>query len=148
MARGQPSDKVAIPDLVSLVLRLPLGVLLISAGVTATQGGPLIAPTSGSAPPGLGWLSDEAIQRLAESLPYAETIVGGLLCLGLLTRAAGGIGALVLFVESLMLGWAGEPFSPRVVYVSICLAVALLGGGLVSADYIIFGGARGGGAKR
>jgi uncharacterized membrane protein YphA (DoxX/SURF4 family) len=148
MARGQSDDKVSVPDLASLVLRMPLGVLLISAGVAATQGGRAIVPLNGGAPPGLGWLSESAVAHLAGSLPYAETIVGGLLCLGLLTRAAGGIGALVLLVESLMLGWAGEPFSPRVVYLSVCVAVALVGGGLISTDYIIFGGSRGGGAKR
>lgn len=142
MARGQQDEKVSILDLASLVLRLPLGVLLISAGVSATQGARAIAPSAGTAPPGLGWLSEQAVAQLAGSLPYAETIAGGLLCLGLLTRAAGGIGALVLIVESLMLGWAGDPFSPRVVYMSVCLAVALLGGGLVSTDFIIFGGSR------
>lgn len=150
MPRTIEPEKAGPVDFASLILRLPLGVFLIWTGVQRFIGArPPMATDSvlgGSRLTSFPWVTPEVLGQFAQALPYTEFLVGCLLCAGLLTRCAAAVLVLLMAAMSVLLGWGdpSEPFSPRLIYLSIAGAVLLLGPGMLSADFVAFGAKKNG----
>lgn len=142
MPRSTKEATATVHDAVSLILRLPLGVLLIWSGVQRLLAMPTSVP---ELPNAASALSPDAIRVILTGLPYAELLAGVLLGLGFLGRVGAGLAMLSLVSLCLLYGWGDEaaPFSPRLIYLSVSAAALLLGSGMLSADYILFGQRKG-----
>ncbi len=144
MAKRASEATATAADYASLFLRAPLGVLFIWSGVqrllteTATASA-IVAPDSP-----LAALTPEVLNTSVAVLPYVQIAIGALFCLGLFARVAAVLCVICLLYLCMLFGWgeADSPFSPRLIYLSVAAAVLLLGSGMVSADFIVFGDRR------
>jgi uncharacterized membrane protein YphA (DoxX/SURF4 family) len=141
--RPSKEATATVHDAVSLILRLPLGVMLIWSGVQRLLSMPTATP---DLPNAASVLSPEAVSAMLTGLPYAELLGGALLALGFLGRVGAGLAMVSLVSLCLLYGWGDQsaPFSPRLIYLSVAAATLLLGSGMLSADYIAFGQKRSG----
>jgi uncharacterized membrane protein YphA (DoxX/SURF4 family) len=76
-----------------------------------------------------------------QAVPYAETAIGAMLILGLLTRLAGFVGAAMITTFIIgATGWKAEPlpFHPNFIYVGVLLTLFLVGPGKISLDGMLF----------
>jgi uncharacterized membrane protein YphA (DoxX/SURF4 family) len=141
MARKSDEAAATAVDFASLILRLPLGVLLAWSGVER-----LISMPSGSdwSIPSATMLTDQAATIVLQGLPYVELVAGLLLGLGFIGRLGSFLAICGLFSLCLLYGWGDQtaPFSPRLIYLSVAAGTLLLGSGMLSADFIVFGSRR------
>ena len=127
-----------------LLLRVPLGVLFILAGIhklTAPGGAAAFADAQIKNVP--SYVPEHWGRMYLGSLPYIEIAVGTLLVLGLLTRVVGLVAALLITsftigVTGVGGGNTGGPFHPNLIYIGIALAVMLCGPGIFSVDGMLF----------
>ena len=127
-----------------LLLRVPLGVFFILAGIlklTAPGGRAAFADAHISQVP--GYVSEHLGRMFLTNLPFIEIVVGSLLVLGLLTRVVGLVAALLItsftiYVTKVAGGQTGGPFHPNLIYIGIGLAVMLCGPGIFSVDGMLF----------
>jgi len=130
----------AAVDIGLLLVRLPIGVIFLMAGINKFRGGvgEFVTKAAGAVPafmpPGLG-------KAYLHGVPYAEVIVGAALILGILTRVFGLIASLMLVSFMIAVtglkGKEGAPFHPNVMYLSITLLLMLASGGRFSVDGLI-----------
>ena len=143
-------------DLALLLLRLPIGVTFLLAGLGKVTGG--VANFVNDSAKAIPAFLPESLGRASLwCVPWAELTVGVCLILGLLTRVFGLIATLMLisFIIAATGVWAYKPGGPlnfNVMYASLTLALALLGPGRISLDTLLFRGggshaSRGGGEK-
>src|SRR5438445_10223170 len=124
-----------------LLLRLPLGILFVFAGWGKVHSGvgKFVDAASKSIP---SFLPESLGRAYLWAVPWAEMTVGVCLILGLMTRAIGLIAALMVISFTIAVtGWKaappGGPFNTNVFYIAIAAAIALLGPGRVSSDYLL-----------
>jgi putative oxidoreductase len=123
-----------------LLARLPMGLFFLVAGVKKLHGGVNgFVETFQSYIP--HWAPPEAGVRYLQLVPYLEVAVGAMLVLGLLTRLAGLIGALM--VISYMVAVTGVrdpqlPFHPNMIYLGVLLTLFFAGPGKLSLDGFLF----------
>jgi uncharacterized membrane protein YphA (DoxX/SURF4 family) len=124
-------------DIAMLLLRLPLGVLFAFAGIMKFKGGVgnFVTQASGAIP---SFLPTALGKAYLHAVPFAETLVGVCLIVGLATRAIGLIASLMLI--SFMIAVTGirhpqgGPFNDNITYLCIALAITLIGPGRISVD--------------
>ena len=123
-----------------LLARLPMGLFFLIAGFTKLHGGvnAFVENTRGYVP---NWAPSELGVRYLQLVPYLEVAVGAMLVLGLLTRLAGLIGALM--VISYMIAVTGVrdaqlPFHPNMIYLGVLLTLFFVGPGGLSLDGVLF----------
>ena len=123
------------PDLAMLIARVPLGIVFLIAGWNKLKGGlaGFVSQASGAIP---SYMPQAIGKAYLYAVPFAELIVGICLIVGLFTRVVGVITALMLL--SFMMAVTG--FTDRgglhfsVIYMSLALAIALIGAGRYSVD--------------
>ena len=119
-----------------LLARLPIGAFMLVAGIFKVNGGvhqfvlSNIANVPASVPHDWG-------RQYLHAVPYLEIVIGAMLVLGLLTRLAALIAALMVITYTI--GATGlrppnMPFTPNLIYIGILLLVFLVGPGRFSAD--------------
>ena len=124
------------PNLGLLLLRVPFGVYLAIAGINKVRGGVggFVSHGVESIPPFL----PEAIGRAyLYAVPWAELLLGIMLVLGVFTRMAGFLAALMVFSFTVAVTGIGDPpkpFNANLIYIGLLLAVAMLGPGAISVD--------------
>lgn len=138
--RQTTEPTATVTDVVSLILRLPLGVLLVWSGIQRF----LTMPTVDQAPQlphAVSLLPADAVPILIQLLPYGELLAGLLLGLGFLGRFGAALSMVCLVALGLLFGWSdpAAPFSPRLIYMSVAASVLLLGSGMLSLDFVLFG---------
>ncbi len=142
MAKRAAEASATAADYASLFLRVPLGVLFLWSGVQRllTVADPGVAIVGPDSP--LSGLTPEVLNTSVAVLPYVQIAIGAMFCLGLLSRFAAVLCVLCLLYLCMLFGWgeADSPFSPRLIYLSVAAAILLLGSGIVSGDFIVFGG--------
>src|SRR5438552_763650 len=127
-----------------LLLRVPLGVFFILAGIhklTAPGGAAAFADAHVKQVPSA--VPEHLGRTYLGSVPYIEIAVGALLVLGLLTRVVGLAAALLITSFTIGAtgvggGQTGGPFHPNLIYIGIGLAVMLCGPGIFSVDGMLF----------
>ena len=131
-----PAQKTAA-DLGLLLIRIPIGVLFLVAGINKAKGGVenFVSTASASIP---AFLPTAAGKVYLYALPWMEIVVGVCLLLGLFTRFTGLLVSLML--TSFMIaatGWRdpnGGPFHSNLTLLAIALCLMLLGPGRLSID--------------
>jgi uncharacterized membrane protein YphA (DoxX/SURF4 family) len=94
------------------------------------------------------FLSESLSRNYLTTLPFAEAILGILLIIGLVTRFAAALLALLLVSFTIAVGMPaamgqlGEqvklPFHPNIVFLGMALALMLCGPGWISVDRMLF----------
>jgi uncharacterized membrane protein YphA (DoxX/SURF4 family) len=119
-----------------LLARVPLGAYMFLAGwnkTFQTGVGEFVSRSSVLTP---GFVPSGVGRAYLYLLPFAELIVGAMLILGLFTRAAGWLTALMLLriiIATSFTGGSG-PFHHAAVMLGTALLIGLAGGGAVSID--------------
>ncbi|MCC7204598.1 MAG: DoxX family membrane protein [Phycisphaeraceae bacterium] len=126
-------------DVVLLLNRLALGLVFLLAGISKISGG--VAKFVEESFRGLApaWLPDWFATPYGYTIPFAETLFGGLLILGLMGRLTAGILTLMLVSFTIALFMAGQatkagPIHPNIVYIALALLLATIGPGKLSVD--------------
>ena len=138
-------------DISLLLGRITLGLYMLLAGWHKMSGPGLSGFSNivvGMRP---NWLPEAIARPYGYALPVAELLTGLAIILGLFTRWAGGIMALVLlsiFVAVVndkgIAGGADGPFHFTIVFAAMAFMLAIIGPGRLALDPLYFGG---GGAK-
>jgi putative oxidoreductase len=123
-----------------LLVRVPFGLFFLLAGFGKIRGGvgtfasAMIGKVPSFIPPSLGG-------AYLHALPFVELLTGLAVVVGLLTRVAGVLQALMLisFMMALGVKTNAGPFHYNFVYLGIALMLALVGPGEWSADRALFG---------
>jgi uncharacterized membrane protein YphA (DoxX/SURF4 family) len=123
-----------------LLLRIPLGVYFILAGVGHIRGGigHFIGENIAAA---MGYMPENVARGFLTALPYAEITLGVMLILGLLGRFAGLVCSLLLIsftVAATGVRQPGLPFHPNLLMLGMGLAVLFCGPGRFSVDGLLF----------
>lgn len=130
------------PASVGLLLgRIPLGLFFVMAGILKFYYG-LDEFIKSSLPDAMKFLPEHLARGFLNALPFVEITIGVLLIVGLLTRIAAGIMALLLLSFTIgkthLNGVGGGPFHYNIVYLGLALAIMLVGPGWFSIDGILF----------
>lgn len=124
-----------------LIGRIPLGLFFIMAGILKFYYG-LDNFIKANQPDAMKFLPENLAHGFLNALPFVEIAVGTLLIVGLLTRIAAGIMALLLVGITVgkthLAGVGGGPFHYNIVYLGLALAIMLVGPGWFSLDGILF----------
>lgn len=126
-----------------LLARLPLGLYFALAGLgklVKVGVGPFVEQNLSHVP---GFLPQYLGRSFLYLLPWFEILVGLLLVLGLFTRVAGFIAALLLIsftvaYTGVQLGLGGAPFHYNIVFLGVALMLFLAGAGEYSLDDKLF----------
>lgn len=143
-----PFNHPAMVDISLLSARLTLGLYMLLAGWTKTTGGLAKfadGPFMNMKP---DWLPEAVARPYGYALPVLELLTGLLLMLGLFTRWAGGIMALMLlsiFVAAVTEngitgGQKGGAFHYSLILATIAFVLAIVGPGRLGLDPLYFGG--------
>lgn len=129
-------ESAAARSVALLCGRVPLGLFFLIAGIGKFRGGigNFATGAAGAIPP---WLPHGVGAGFLHALPFFEVTVGGLVVLGLFTRLAGLVMALLLL--SFIIAVTGVvdpnlPFQPNVVFLGLAIVLAVMGGGGISVD--------------
>jgi uncharacterized membrane protein YphA (DoxX/SURF4 family) len=127
-----------------LLARIPLGAYFILAAAAKLSMG-VGNFVNAMLPSATKFLPEHLARMYLTYLPWVELSVGILLVVGLLTRVAATIIALLLISFTLYTGVTATlvpdaklPFHPNLVYVGTALALALCGPGRLSVDGFLF----------
>ena len=127
------------------VARVPLGLFFFRAGWMKLEMGltKFVGMTSGTIPP---WLGEGLGKAYLHALPFAELTVGLLVTLGLMTRVAATVMALMLLSFTIAVTGVfpkdGKPFDPNLIFMGLAIGLALAGPGRWSLDTLIFSNTR------
>ena len=129
-----------------LLARVPLGVFFVIAGcnkLVHTGFRQFASANVGNVP---AWASRDAARYYLLSLPFVEIVVGLLLVLGLFTRIAGLLSALIIasVIAALHTFTRDSVPHPNLLFLGIALMTLFTGPGRMSLDKAFFG--KGGGA--
>ncbi|HEX8322394.1 MAG TPA: DoxX family protein [Tepidisphaeraceae bacterium] len=151
---NNPFNHPAMVDISLLTSRLTLGLYMLLTGWTKING------------PGLSgfvdksfmamkpdWLPDVVARPYGYALPVLELLTGVLIVLGLFTRWAGGIMALMLLsifiaavsAQGITGGQSGGAFHYSIILASFAFVLAIVGPGRLALDPLYFGGGGPGG---
>jgi uncharacterized membrane protein YphA (DoxX/SURF4 family) len=124
------------PNLGLLLIRVPFGVYFAIAGVNKVRGGVggFVGGSSGMIPP---FLPESIGRAYLYAVPWAELLLGVMLVLGVFTRTAAFLAALMVFsftVAVTGIGDGGKPFNANLIFIALLLAVTMLGPGGISVD--------------
>jgi uncharacterized membrane protein YphA (DoxX/SURF4 family) len=123
-----------------LLLRIPLGVYFILAGVAHIRGG-LDHFVGENIAAAMGFMPEHVARPFLTALPYAAITLGVMLILGLLGRFAGLVCTLLLIaftVGATGVKLPGLPFHPNLLMLGMALAVLFCGPGRFSVDGVLF----------
>lgn len=131
-------------DVVLLLNRLALGLVFLLAGIGKIRGGVTNFVEGGFRGLTPAWLPNWFATPYGYTVPFAETIFGGLLILGLFGRLTAGVLTLMLTSFTIALYVAGKaggsgPIHPNIVYIALALLLATIGPGKLSADGLCCG---------
>ncbi|MDB5300993.1 MAG: hypothetical protein JWO87_2656 [Phycisphaerales bacterium] len=124
-----------------LLARLPMGLFFLLLGVQKLHGGvdKFVGYAQGYLP---HWMPPDLGVRYLQLVPYFEVAVGLMLMLGLLTRLAGLIGALMVLSFTIAVTGVRDlqlPFHPNLIYLGVLLTLFFVGPGKLSVDGFLFG---------
>lgn len=126
-----------------LLARLPIGAFFLLAGYSKIKMGIAnFVETASHSPRVPASVSPQLVSGYLHALPFLEILVGAVLIIGLSTRVAGLLGALMVisFIVCFTgLESQGSPFTPNLIYAGILLLVFFAGPGRVSLDGLIIG---------
>ena len=124
-----------------LIGRIPLGLFFIMAGILKFYYG-LDNFIKANLPDAMKFLPENLAHGFLNALPFVEITVATLLIVGLLTRIAAAIMAILLISFTVgkthLTGVGGGPFHYNIVYLGLALAIMLVGPGWFSLDGILF----------
>lgn len=123
-----------------LLARLPLGVFFVIAGCNKLVGGGFRAFASSSKSLLPAWVPPEAGSIYLHALPFLEVAVGLMIVLGLFTRLAGLVCALVLtsIVIATNSVYANALPHPNLIFLGVASMLFFTGGGGISLDGLFF----------
>jgi uncharacterized membrane protein YphA (DoxX/SURF4 family) len=128
--------KRTYPDLGLLFVRVPFGLFFAIAGLNKIKGG-VSAFASGAMGTIPSYMPTALGKAYLYAVPWAELVVGAMLVIGLFTRFNAFIAALMVtsFTVAVTGIWdGGKPFNANLIFIGVCLGLALIGPGRFSAD--------------
>lgn len=150
-----PFNHPAMVDISLLLGRLTLGLNLLLAGWTKVTGGFEKFVSKGFMPLRPEWLPEAIARPYGYAIPVLELVTGLLLVLGLFTRWAGGIMALMLLsifiavvTDKGITGGQAGAFHYSIILASMAFIIAIVGPGRLALDPLYFGGGNAGGGGR
>lgn len=120
--------------------RLPMGLFFLIAGYSKLHGGVsnFVSSYQSYIP---SWAPADLGVRYLQLVPYLEVAVGAMLVLGLLTRLAGLVGALMVITYIISVTGVKAPplpFHPNMIYLGVLLTLFFVGPGKLSLDGMFF----------
>ena len=150
-----PFNHPAMVDISLLAGRLTLGLNLLLAGWGKIAGGIGKFVDKGFMPLRPDWLPEAVARPYGYAIPVLELATGLLVVLGLFTRWAGGIMALMLLsifvalvTEHGLNGGEKAPIHFSIILASMAFIIAIVGPGRLALDPLYFGGGNASGGGR
>ncbi len=151
-----PFNHPAMIDISLLLARLTLGLYMLIAGWNKMTGDGLSGFVNGKfLPLRPTWLPESLATPYGYAIPILELITGLALTLGLFTRIAAGVMALMLLSIAIAVisakgitGGAPGSFHHSIVFFALAFVLTIIGSGRLALDPLYFGGGGGDGGKK
>lgn len=136
-------NRVSTPTSLGLLLgRIPIGLFFLLAGISKLYYG-VDGFITANLPSAMRFLPEHLARNFLNAVPFIEIAVGSLVIVGLITRVAAAVMALLLVIftvgaTTLRPGAAGGPFHYNMVFLGLALVVMLCGPGWMSVDGVLF----------
>ena len=138
------SNSNFVVNLVLLLNRLSLGLYFLLAGVGKIQGGVQNFVNKGFKSMQPAWLPDVIATPYGYAIPFLEVVLGGILIIGLFTRIASSLIAIMIFSFTIALAISKGtlehgpgPFNANFIMITLALLLAVTGAGKWSVDAVV-----------